>query len=116
DLEARVREGKFRADLFYRLNVFPITVPPLRKRGADISLLAIFLMEKFARKLGKEVNRISEESMRRLISYAWPGNIRELQNVIERAVILLSGPTLALDREQLLVPLAATTPIEPNSI
>ena len=114
DLEQRVREGKFRADLFYRLNVFPITVPPLRNRGADISLLAIFLMEKFARKLGKEVNGISEETMRRLNSYAWPGNIRELQNVIERAVILSPGPTLTLDREQLLVPLAAAAPSEPT--
>jgi len=115
DLEARVREGKFRADLFYRLNVFPIIVPPLRQRGSDISLLAIFLMEKFARKLGKEVNGISEETMRRLINYAWPGNIRELQNVIERAVILSSGPTLTLDREQLLVPLAAAAPSDPSS-
>jgi formate hydrogenlyase transcriptional activator len=115
DLEERVREGKFRADLFYRLNVFPITVPPLRNRGADISLLAIFLMEKFARKLGKEVNGISEETMRRLTNYAWPGNIRELQNVIERAVILSPGPSLALDREQLLVPLAAAPPSEPTS-
>ncbi len=115
DLEARVREGKFRADLFYRLNVFPIIVPPLRQRGADISLLAIFLMEKFARKLGKEVNGISEETMRRLTNYAWPGNIRELQNVIERAVILSSGPTLTLDREQLLVPLAAAAPSDPSS-
>ena len=115
DLEERVREGKFRADLFYRLNVFPITVPPLRKRGADISLLAIFLMEKFARKLGKEVNGISEETVRRLTNYAWPGNIRELQNVIERAVILSPGPTLALDREQLLVPLAAAAPSDPSS-
>src|SRR6266704_3373200 len=115
DLEARVREGKFRADLFYRLNVFPITVPPLRKRGADISLLAIFLVEKFARKLGKEVNGIFEETMRRLTNYAWPGNIRELQNVIERAVILSPGPTLTLDREQLLVPLAAAAPSDPSS-
>jgi formate hydrogenlyase transcriptional activator len=115
DLEERVREGKFRADLFYRLNVFPITVPPLRQRGGDISLLAIFFMEKFARKLGKEMNRISEEAMRRLTSYAWPGNIRELQNVIERAVILSPGPTLTLDREQLLVPLAAAAPSEPTS-
>jgi formate hydrogenlyase transcriptional activator len=115
DLEERVREGKFRADLFYRLNVFPITVPPLRQRGGDISLLAIFFMEKFARKLGKEVNRISEEAMRRLTSYAWPGNIRELQNVIERAVILSPGPTLTLDQEKLLVPLAAAPPKEPTS-
>jgi formate hydrogenlyase transcriptional activator len=115
DLEERVREGKFRADLFYRLNVFPITVPPLRQRGGDISLLAIFFMEKFARKLGKEVNGISEEAMRRLTSYTWPGNIRELQNVIERAVILSPGPTLTLDQEKLLVPLAAAAPSEPTS-
>lgn len=115
DLEERIREGKFRADLFYRLNVFPITVPPLRQRGGDISLLAIFFMEKFARKLGKQVNRISEEAMRCLTSYAWPGNIRELQNVIERAVILSPGPTLALDREQLFMPLAAAAPSEPSS-
>ena len=115
DLEERVREGKFRADLFYRLNVFPITIPTLRKRGGDISLLAIFFMEKSARKLGKEVNRISQETMRRLTTYSWPGNIRELQNVIERAVILSSGPTLTLDREELLVPLAAASRSEPTS-
>jgi len=97
NLEECVQKGKFRADLFYRLNVFPIEVPPLRKRPDDIPLLAMFFMEKFALKLGKEINQISRESMARLTRYAWPGNIRELQNVIERAVILSPGPFLILE-------------------
>src|SRR5262249_8831981 len=97
NLEASVRTGKFRADLFYRLNVFPIEVPPLRNRAGDIPLLAMFFLEKFARKLGKEISEISQETMARLTSYAWPGNVRELQNVIERAVILSPGPTLVVE-------------------
>ncbi len=97
ELEECVRTGKFRADLFYRLNVFPIRVPPLRERTGDVPLLAMFFMQKFARKLGKSVNQISKETMARLTGYAWPGNIRELQNIIERAVILSQGSTLTLE-------------------
>jgi transcriptional regulator with GAF, ATPase, and Fis domain len=91
-----VREGKFRADLFYRLNVVPLRVPPLRERASDIHLLALFFAQKFAKKMGKQIAGISDDVMKLLMSYPWPGNIRELQNVIERAVILSPGKTLVL--------------------
>jgi len=104
NLEECVGSGKFRADLFYRLNVFPIEVPPLRKRAADVPLLATYFMQKFARKLGKEITQISRETIARLAAYSWPGNIRELQNVVERAVILSPGPMLILE-EGVLTPL-----------
>jgi formate hydrogenlyase transcriptional activator len=98
DLEALVREGKFRADLFYRLNVVPLRVPALRERASDIHLLAMFFVQKFAKKLGKHIAQVSEDTMRRLTSYSWPGNIRELQNVIERAVILSPSKTLLMQK------------------
>ena len=104
NLDESVRSGKFRADLFYRLNVFPIEVPPLRKRTGDIPLLATFFLQKFAQKLGKKISQISGGTMQRLTSYPWPGNIRELQNVIERAVILSPGPALVLEQESLVAP------------
>src|SRR4051812_15580811 len=97
DLAAMVREGKFRSDLFYRLNVFPLTMPPLRERPQDIPLLAMFFLQKYARKLGRPVTQIAEETVARLRAYAWPGNIRELQNLIERAVVLARGATLQID-------------------
>jgi len=87
DLEKQVREGSFREDLYYRLNVFPITVPPLRERGEDIPLLTRFFVEKAAKRLGKTIKFIPNNVMTRLQEYRWPGNVRELQNVIERAVI-----------------------------
>ena len=96
DLGALVSEGKFRSDLFYRLNVLPLRVPPLRERQGDVPLLAAFFVQKFAQKHGKPVSQVSEETMRRLAGYHWPGNVRELQNVIERAVVLAQGNTLAL--------------------
>ena len=99
DLEELVREGKFRADLFYRLNVVPLRVPALRERASDIPLLATFFMQTFAKRLGKSMTQVSDETMRRLTNYPWPGNIRELQNVIERAVILSPGKTLVLAEE-----------------
>jgi len=98
DLEAMVREGKFRSDLFYRLNVVPVTMPPLRKRANDIPLLTMFFLEKFARKLGKPLSHVAEETMAELCRYAWPGNIRELQNVIERAAVLSTGPLLTVEK------------------
>jgi formate hydrogenlyase transcriptional activator len=101
DLEEAVRAGRFRADLFYRLNVFPIRVPPLRDRREDIPQLVTFFLAGFARKFGKRITGISPETMERLASYAWPGNVRELQNVIERAVVLCDGPFLELDRDLL---------------
>jgi formate hydrogenlyase transcriptional activator len=99
DLQELVREGKFRADLYYRLNVVPLRVPALRERASDIHLLAMFFVQKFAKKMGKPITQISEEASRGLTNYAWPGNIRELQNVIERAVILSPGKTLVLAEE-----------------
>jgi formate hydrogenlyase transcriptional activator len=105
DLEEAVRAGRFRADLFYRLNVFPLRVPPLRERVSDIPLLAKFFLSRYARRFGRQIETISAETMDRLMSYSWPGNIRELQNVIERAVVLSRGPALELDRELLPAPL-----------
>ncbi len=96
DLSAAVAEGKFRRDLYYRLNVFPISVPPLRERAADVPLLVNFFLQRFAKKFGRPVKKVSEETMRRLAGYAWPGNIRELQNVIERAILLSPGDRLQL--------------------
>src|SRR6266571_763604 len=99
DLEELVREGRFRADLFYRLNVVPLRVPALRERASDIPLLATFFVQKLARKMGKPISQIGDEAMQRLTRYPWPGNIRELQNVIERAVILSPGKALVLAEE-----------------
>jgi PAS domain S-box-containing protein len=97
DLKKAVAERKFREDLYYRLNVFPIALPPLRDRTEDIPLLARFLVDKFATRTGRRVEAISQETFRRLAAYRWPGNIRELENVLERAVILATGPNLSLE-------------------
>ncbi len=94
DLAAMVADQKFRADLFYRLNVFPLHVPPLRERAEDIPLLVRHFVRHFARRMNRALDTISSEAMSALVSYHWPGNIRELQNVIERAVILSRGPVL----------------------
>jgi transcriptional regulator with GAF, ATPase, and Fis domain len=101
NLLAEVAEKNFREDLFYRLNVFPLTTPPLRERLEDIPLLVNFLIAKFAPKIGKKITGVSVKSMQRLQSYRWPGNIRELENVIERAVILADAPILEVEPEQL---------------
>jgi transcriptional regulator with GAF, ATPase, and Fis domain len=107
DLDELVREGKFRADLFYRLNVVPLRMPALRERASDIHLLTMFFVQKCAKKLGKQITSVSEGAMHRLSNYSWPGNIRELQNVIERAVILSPGKTLVLADELRAAPTAA---------
>ncbi len=96
DLLQAVREKTFREDLYYRLSVFPITLPPLRERKEDIPLLVHFLVHKFATRIGKHIDAVTEQTMRRLIDYPWPGNIRELENILERAVILSMGATLAI--------------------
>ena len=96
DLEKEVSRGGFREDLFYRLNVFPITVPPLRQRAEDIPLLAQFFVERVSKRLGKTISQIPVGIMQQLQDYPWPGNVRELENVIERAVINSSGPKLHL--------------------
>jgi formate hydrogenlyase transcriptional activator len=94
NLGTMVAEGRFRSDLYYRLNVFPITVPPLRDRAEDIPLLARYFVAKYARRMNKKIVRISQPTIEALSGYSWPGNVRELQNFLERAVILTSGPEL----------------------
>jgi PAS domain S-box-containing protein len=96
DLEEEVRKGRFREDLFYRLNVYPITVPPLRQRLEDIPLLARFFVERASKRLGKSIEQVPESIVKKLQDYSWPGNVRELENVIERAVLNSSGPKLHL--------------------
>jgi len=96
NLEEEVRKGRFRQDLYYRLNVLPITVPPLRQRKEDIPLMVQAFIERYSRKLGKQVTSIQKETMKALQDYPWPGNVRELENIIERAVILCPGPVLQL--------------------
>jgi len=107
DLPEAIRAGRFRTDLFYRLNVFPIDVPPLRARRSDIPQLVTFFLAGFVKKFGKRISSVSPETMERLTSYAWPGNIRELQNIVERAVVLCEGPILELDQD--LAPVTGTT-------
>ena len=104
DLEQAVRAGAFRADLFYRLNVLPVRIPPLRERQSDIPQLVMFFLGRFCRKLGKKIAAVSEETMEHLVYYDWPGNIRELQNIIERGVVLSRGPIFALDRDVFRMP------------
>ena len=96
NLEDAVRDRTFREDLYYRLNVFPVVVPPLRDRVEDIPALVWTFINEFAQSFGKTIESISEESLRELQRYAWPGNVRELRNVIERAVILARGPQLVV--------------------
>jgi formate hydrogenlyase transcriptional activator len=96
DLSAEVQSRQFRADLFYRLSVFPISVPPLRERASDVPILASYFLTRLGPAVGKRVEAIEPASMDRLIRYAWPGNIRELRNVLERALILCEGRTLRI--------------------
>ena len=115
DLSVAVAEGKFRRDLYYRLNVFPIAVPPLRERVADVPLLVSFFLQKFAKKFGKPVKKVSQETMQRLVNYTWPGNIRELQNVIERAILLSPGDALQLAADFCPIQTAAVSGAHPAS-
>jgi len=101
DLEQLVATQQFRQDLFYRLNVFPIVVPPLRERREDIPVLVRHFAQQFSRRMKKSIETIPAEAMAALTSYDWPGNIRELQNLIERAVILSRGPTLDIPLQSL---------------
>jgi DNA-binding NtrC family response regulator len=101
NLEASIAEGKFREDLFYRLNVFPLQVPPLRERKEDIPLLVQYFVDRYATKAGKRITSIAKRSLELLQSYTWPGNIRELQNVIERSVIVCDSENLSVDESWL---------------
>jgi len=96
DLLTASKDGKFRADLYYRLNVFPVHLPPLRDRSEDIPLLVQFLLRKFTARIGKRIERVSDETMKRFMAYQWPGNIRELENIVERAVILANSDELEI--------------------
>ncbi len=100
NLEKAVEDGRFRADLYHRLNVFPIRVPPLRERREDIPLLIWAFVERFARRMGKQIKRIPARTIRQLQQYAWPGNIRELRNIVERGVILATGDVLQIEIPQ----------------
>jgi transcriptional regulator with GAF, ATPase, and Fis domain len=101
DLNAAVSSGSFRTDLFYRLQVFPIEIPPLRERREDIALLMEYFIDRYSRKARKNIRHVSQETLELLQSYAWPGNIRELQNVIERSVILCETETFSIDESWL---------------
>jgi len=111
DLEAAIAAGMFRSDLFYRLNVFPIEMPPLRERREDIPLLVGYFVDRFARRAGKHFQAISKKSLDLLQTYPWPGNIRELQNVIERSVVVCETESFAVDESWLSRPTLATEPV-----
>jgi formate hydrogenlyase transcriptional activator len=104
DLPAAIAEGTFRSDLFYRLNVFPIEVPPLRKRKQDIPVLVEYFVKRYAEKAGKQIRKIDKNTLELCQSYSWPGNIRELQNIVERSVILSSGDTFWIEKAWLASP------------
>jgi formate hydrogenlyase transcriptional activator len=108
-LREAVEAGRFRSDLFYRLNVFPLELPALRDRRSDIPQLVAFSVSRFSKRFGKKIDGVSRESMENLVNYPWPGNIRELQNVIERAIIVSAAPILRLDRD--LMPVASAAKV-----
>jgi PAS domain S-box-containing protein len=109
DLEEEVRQGRFRQDLYYRLNVFPVTVPPLRQRKEDIPLMVDAFTVRYSKKLGKQITLIHNDTMKALQNYPWPGNVRELESIIERAVILSPGPVLQLtDKLEISSPLLSS--------
>ena len=117
DLVKSIGAGKFREDLYYRLNVFPIALPPLRDRAGDVPLLVHFLVARFAARIGVRIESVGKATMDRLSRYSWPGNIRELENVLERAVILSNGPTLEIDPEVLASsPAARATTADPPAL
>jgi transcriptional regulator with GAF, ATPase, and Fis domain len=106
DLARRVADGTFREDLFYRLNVFPIEIPPLRERLDDIPLLVWHFIALFTKEYGKTIETVSDQTMLALQNYCWPGNVRELSNLVERAIIMASGPDLTIQ-----LPVARVSPV-----
>ena len=114
DLDDAIATGTFRQDLYYRLDVFPILIPPLRERADDVPMLVSYLVERYARKAGKRIRHIEKATMRRLQAYDWPGNVRELQNVIERAVVLCESETFSVDESWIVrKPARVATPSAP---
>ena len=116
DLGTLVQEQKFRSDLFYRLNVFPVRVPPLRERREDIPLLVQHFVERFSKRMNRNIESVPKQAMDALINYSWPGNVRELENVIERAVILSSGPELRVPVAELSRPALCTDSWKPQTL
>jgi formate hydrogenlyase transcriptional activator len=116
DLTAMVEEQKFRSDLYYRLNVFPVRVPPLRERREDIPLLVRHFVQQFSRRMNRSIETIPSETMNTLVRYDWPGNIRELQNVIERAVIVSSGPALKVPLDDLRTRVGSAEPLNGGGV
>jgi transcriptional regulator with GAF, ATPase, and Fis domain len=113
DLKAAIAAGSFRSDLFYRLNVFPLEIPSLRERREDIPVLVEYFIDRFGRKAGKNIRGVSKQTLAALQSYPWPGNIRELQNVIERSVIVCETEAFSVDESWLTREPAATGPASP---
>jgi formate hydrogenlyase transcriptional activator len=101
DLTEMMKRGEFRSDLYYRLNIFPIRIPPLRERREDIPLLVQYFMQKYARRMGKRIETVPAATMQKLVDWSWPGNVRELQNMIERGVILSRGFVLEIPLTEL---------------
>jgi PAS domain S-box-containing protein len=116
DLPAEVAAGTFRSDLYYRINVFPVNVPPLRERKEDIRLLVEYFIDRYATKAGKRITSIDKKSLAHLQSYSWPGNIRELQNVIERSVILCESEEFSVDQSWLTLKPAAVQPLREDLV
>jgi formate hydrogenlyase transcriptional activator len=110
DLKAAIAARTFRSDLFYRLNVFPIEIPPLRQRREDITLLVEYFIDRFARKAGKPITGVNKKTLDLLQSYPWPGNIRELQNVVERSVIVCESENFSVDESWISRPTHSTSP------
>ena len=111
NLPEMIREGKFREDLFYRLNVFPITIPPLRERREDIPLLVNYFVSKLSREMGRQIKTIPPRTMEVLTNHPWKGNVRELANFLERAVVLSQGEELKVPTGELIASSPETTPI-----
>ena len=116
DLTAMVEAQTFRADLFYRVHVFPVQVPPLRERPDDLPLLVRHFVQQFARRMHKPIETIPTDTMQAFLQYPWPGNIRELQNILERAVILSPGPVLQVPRTDLIPRAPETLPMTPETL
>jgi formate hydrogenlyase transcriptional activator len=114
DLAKSVKAREFRSDLYYRLHVFPVRLPPLRERAKDIPLLVRYFVDNFAKRMNKQIESIPEEAMRVLQSWIWPGNVRELENIIERSVILTQGNTLTVPLAELRLEIDNNHPAEAN--
>ena len=114
DVEGEVKAGRFREDLFYRLNIVPIKLPPLREREGDIPLLVNHFVARYAKKFGKQIKRVDAGAMERLVNYPWPGNVRELENVIERGVILADADTIKPENLPFLYEKASTLIPQPS--